>query len=97
MCCGIAILGILGPRALILFWWLTDPTRWSVTFSGEAILPALGFLFLPWTTIMYVLFWAVGGLTPLGWVFVGLGLLADLGTYGGGALGNKDQVQTYYK
>ncbi len=54
MCCGIAILGILGPRALIFFWWLMDPARWSVTFGGEALLPALGFLFLPWTTIMYV-------------------------------------------
>jgi hypothetical protein len=30
-------------------------------------------------------------------VFVLLGLLADLGTYGGGALGNKDQVQSYTK
>ena len=94
MCCGIAILGILGPRALIFFWWLMDPARWSVTFGGEAFLPALGFLFLPWTTIMYVAFWAIGGLTPIGWMFVVLGLLIDLGTYGGGAMGNKDQIQT---
>lgn len=91
MCCGLAILGILGPRALILFWWLMDPTRWSLTFGGGLLLPLLGFLVLPWTTIMYVLFWAVGGLTPLGWLFVGLGLLIDLGTYGGGAM-NRDQV-----
>ena len=94
MCCGIAILGILGPRALIFFWWLMDPARWSVTFGGEVLLPALGFLFLPWTTIMYVVVWSVGGLTPLGWIAVLLGLLVDLGTYGGGAVGNKDQIPT---
>ena len=96
MCCGIAILGILGPRALILFWWLTDPARWAATFDST-LMPALGFLFLPWTTIMYTLFWTTTGLSGLGWVFVGLGLLGDLATYGGGARGNKDKVQSYYK
>ena len=56
MCCGIALLGIIGPRAAILFWWLTDPARWAVTFGNSALIPILGFLFLPWTTIMYVAF-----------------------------------------
>ena len=97
MCCAIAVLGILGPRALIVFWWLVDPTRWALTFNNQVLLPALGFVFLPWTTIMYVLFWSTGGLSLLGWVFVALGLLADLGTYGGGAFGNRDRVQSYYR
>jgi hypothetical protein len=97
MCCAIALLGVLGPRALIVFWWLVDPARWSATFNDQVLLPALGFLFLPWTTVMYVLFWAVGGLPPIGWLFVGLGVVLDLGTYGGGAFGNKDTVQSYYR
>ena len=97
MCCAIAFLGLLGPRALILFWWLVDPTRWSVTFGGSFLLPALGFVFLPWTTIMYVLFWAAGGLSLLGWVFVGLAFVLDIGTYGGGFFGNRDRVSSYYK
>jgi hypothetical protein len=97
MCCAIAFLGILGPRALIVFWWLVDPTRWSVTFNNQVLLPALGFVFLPWTTIMYVLFWSPSGLPLLGWLFVILGVVADLGTYGGGAFGNRDRVQSYYR
>ena len=97
MCCGIAILGIIGPRALVLYWWLVDPARWSLTFSGGALVPALGFLFLPWTTLMYVLLWSTSGLTLLGWLLVGLALVGDLGTYGGGAFGNKDKAQSYYK
>lgn len=97
MCCGIALLGIIGPRAAILFWWLTDPARWTVTFSNNMLLPALGFLFLPWTTVMYVFVWSTGGLSALGLVLVGLGFLGDLGTYGGGAFGNKDKAQSYYK
>jgi hypothetical protein len=97
MCCAIAVLGVLGPRALIVFWWLVDPARWAVTFNDQVLLPALGFVFWPWTTIMYVLFWSVGGLEPLGWLFVVLGLVADIGTYGGGAFGNRDRVQSYYR
>jgi hypothetical protein len=61
------------------------------------LLPALGFLFLPWTTLMYVLLWSTGGLSLVGWVIVGLGFLADLGTYGGGAFGNKEKVSSYYR
>ncbi len=96
MCCAIGILGILGPRIFIVFWWLTDPARWNLVFGG-ALVPALGFLFLPWTTIMYVLFWTTGGLDLVGWLFVAAAVVADIGTYGGGALGNKDKVQSYYR
>ena len=97
MCCAIAVLGVVGPRALIAIWWLLDPARWNLTFSNGLLLPALGFVFLPWTTIMYVLFWTAGGLGGFGWVLVIVGLLADLGTYGGGVFGNRDKVQSYYK
>ena len=91
MCCAIAVLGILGPRFFIIYWWLTDPARWNIVFGGP-LAPILGFLFLPWTTIMYVIVWAAGGLSLAGWLLVGLGLVVDLGTYGGGAYGNKDRV-----
>ena len=94
MCCAITVLALLGPRALIIFWWLVDPARWNVTF-GSALIPILGFLFLPWTTIMYVLFWSVGGLDFVGWLFVALALVLDIGTYTGGAYGNRDQVSNY--
>ena len=90
MCCAIAVLGILGPRALMLFWWLADPVRWNVVFGG-ALAPILGFLFLPWTTLMYVLVWSAGGLSLAGWLLVGLGVVIDIGGYG-----NRDRVQSYY-
>jgi hypothetical protein len=96
MCCALGILAILGPRALVIFWWLVDPVRWNLVFGG-AIVPILGFLFLPWTTLMYVLIWSVGGLDPIGWLLVGMAVLVDLASYGGGAIGNKDQIQSYYR
>ena len=33
MCCVIASLFALGPRAAILFWWLLEPVRWGATFD----------------------------------------------------------------
>jgi hypothetical protein len=97
VCCAIAVLGLLGPRALIIFWWLVDPARWSLVFGGGLLVPALGFVFVPWATITYVLFWSVGGLGVVGWLFVAAAFVLDIGTYGGGAFGNRDRVSSYYK
>jgi hypothetical protein len=95
--CIVALFGLILPRIVIAVWWLTDPTKWSAVFGTSPLLPALGFLLLPWTTLFYVFFWATGGLSLIGWIFVLLGLLADLGTYGGGFFGNKEKVESYYR
>jgi hypothetical protein len=51
-------------------------------FNG-ALVPVLGFVFLPLTTLFYVLAYnPVGGVTGVGWLFVAIGLLGDLGAYG---------------
>ena len=97
MGCLIAIFGLILPRAILAIWWVTGPDRFTTVFGSSPLIPALGFLFLPWTTVFYTWFWATGGLEPIGWIFVGLGLLADLGTYGGGLLGNRERVSSYYK
>ena len=95
MNCMIALLGLIVPRVLIAVCWLADPARWNQTFSGGVVLPALGFLFLPWTTIMYVLFWSTTGLDVIGWLFVFIAFVGDIGTYGGGFLGNRERVSNY--
>ena len=82
MCCVFAILLTLGPRFGIFFWWLYDPTRWNVVFGGGFVVPFLGFLLLPWTTLMYILVAApVGGITFWGWLRLALGLLTDIGSH----------------
>ena len=47
------------------------------------IWPLLGLLFLPWTTLAYVLAWGpVYGVSGFwGWLLVAIGLAADLATY----------------
>ena len=68
MCCVVAALFTLGPRAAILFWWLVQPVRWEQTFD-TFLWPFVGFLILPWTTLMYVLYTrrVSTALTTSGW------------------------------
>ena len=45
--------------------------------------PMIGFFLLPWTTLVWTYAYApVRGVTGIGWVAVGIALLADLGVIG---------------
>ena len=92
MCCLFTILAILGPRALIFVWWLLEPLRWSAAFE-TFIFPFLGFLFLPWTTLMYVVV-APFGIDGFDWLWLGLAVLADIASYAGSAY-KRQQVPGY--
>jgi hypothetical protein len=92
MCCFFTVLVLLGPRAALLVWWLINEPRFSAAFSSF-ILPFLGFLFLPWTTLMYVIVWSpLTGVTGFDWVWMGLAFLFDLTSYSGGAYGNRGRI-----
>jgi hypothetical protein len=84
----------LGPRAGILIWWLINPVRWELAFNSF-IWPFLGFIFLPWTTLMYVIVAPVGGVTGFDWVWMGLAVLSDISMYAGGGFGNRKRVPGY--
>ncbi len=93
MCCLFTALVLLGPRFGILIWWLFDPARWSLAFDLW-VWPLLGALFVPWTTLMYVIVFP-GGVDGLDWLWLGLGLFADIASWSGGAWGNRRQVSSY--
>jgi CDP-diglyceride synthetase len=88
MGCLFAILAALSPRlALVLVWIFTNLV--DRAFEGF-LLPLLGLIFLPFTTLLYVLAYKpVVGVSGWGWFLVFLGVLFDLGSYGGGALGRR--------
>lgn len=87
MCCFLTTLVLIGPRAAVVIWWLAQPLRWQSAFTS-LVWPLLGFLFLPWVTLAWVLV-VPGGVAGLDWVWLGLALAADLGSYGGGAYGRR--------
>jgi hypothetical protein len=93
MCCVFTSLALLGPRFAILIWWLFDPGRWDRAFDTW-IWPVLGFFFVPWMTLMYVLV-RPGGLIGFDWVWLGLALACDILTFTGGGYGNRDRVPYY--
>jgi hypothetical protein len=70
----------LGPRIALAAWWIFGD-KVDAAF-GSAIWPLLGLLFLPWTTIFYVIAWSpVVGVDGAEWLFVALGVALDIGTY----------------
>ena len=56
---------------------LREPGRFAF---GSWLWPLLGLLFAPWTTLMYLLSWSVGGVSGGEWIIVGLGVALDLMT-----------------
>ena len=82
MCCFLTTLVLLGPRFAILVWWLINPLRFNAAFTNW-IVPLLMAIFLPWTMLMYMIVFPLG-IVGLDWLWLGLGLLADIAFYAGG-------------
>lgn len=93
MCCFFISLFALGPRIAFLVYWLWRPAVVQLTFKGW-ILPLLGLIFLPWTTLMYVLVYGANGIVGFDWVWLGLALVFDIASYSSGAYKRK-QVPGY--
>lgn len=92
MCCFFASLVFFGPRLAFLVYWLfpAGQLRINLVFN-TFIWPLLGLIFLPWTTLMYVLIFPIGGFD---WLWLGIALLLDIASYGGGAY-NRRRVPGY--
>jgi hypothetical protein len=90
MCCFLTVFLFLGPRFANVIWWIANPARWDLAFSS-VVWPILGIIFAPWTTLMYMIVF-VGGVNGLEWLWIGLGIVADVGMYVGGAAGNRDRI-----
>jgi hypothetical protein len=76
MGCLVVLLALIGPRLALLAVWLFT-SEVEMAFDGFAV-PVLGFVFFPWTTLVYALAYGADGVSPIGWAFVALGLLADV-------------------
>jgi hypothetical protein len=91
MGCCFGIVGMAAPRfALFLIWLFTG---WIGNAISSWVWSLVGFLFLPFTTLVYVLVDHWGdGVHGFGWFIVGLAFFADLAGYGGSGYYNKGRV-----
>jgi hypothetical protein len=80
MCCFVGTVAILGPRVAIAFVWIFGD-RVELAFDSWW-LPLLGLIFLPWTTLAYLIAWQPGGLDG-NWdaLLIVLGVAFDIITY----------------
>lgn len=85
MGCLIFLLAVLSARIALIFMWIF--TNLVDRAFDSFIVPLLGVIFLPWTTLAYVVLWSPrGGVEGWEWIVVGLGLVVDVGSYGRGAI-----------
>ena len=83
-------------RIMLLFAWIARPVMMDRAF-GTFILPCLGFLFLPFTTLMYVfLKQGVGTIQGLDWLWLFLAVILDLASVAGAGAANRDRIPAGY-
>jgi hypothetical protein len=92
--CFFFIMLFAGPRAAIVFWWLIQPNRWDNAFT-LVIWPILGFIFLPWTTLMFVAVAPFGNVDGADWAWLALAFLGDWFTSLGGGFFNRNRIPGY--
>lgn len=84
-------------RIMLLMFWFARPVVMDSMF-GSFLVPCIGFLFLPFTTLMYVLLQSssVGGLSGLDWLWIGLAVVMDLATLGSAGYANRNYIPAGY-
>ena len=97
MCgCFALALGAFFPRiTLVLLWIFTTPSWVLRAFDGQWLLPLIGVILLPYTTLTYVLlFQFMNGVEGFAWFFVALAFIIDIGAWAGGARSGAGYRQT---
>lgn len=85
MPCLLLLVVLLFPRVVLVLTWLLS-TYLQRAFHGDWVLPVLGFIFMPLTTLVYA--WEINsGMATEGinLVWLLIAVIIDLGGLGGGA------------
>ncbi len=64
------------PRLMLALAWIFSD-RWPLVWQGDWLVPLLGIIFLPYTTIMFMLVWSPAGISGWDWLWIILGLFLD--------------------
>jgi hypothetical protein len=93
MGCLFVIFAGFFPRLTDIFLWLARPTLFTLPFGGNWIWPALGILFLPFTTLFYVIMWSPGiGVTGWDWFWIVVAMFLDISSLVSNYQANRDRL-----
>ena len=96
MPCLFALFAGMFPRLGTLFIWIARPTMFSAAFGGSWFWPILGIIFLPFTTLMYVILWSpVIGLTTWDWFWVFMAVVIDVMHWSSTTYYNRNRIPGY--
>ena len=83
-------------RLALLIFWISRPVAWNATFDTW-IFPCLGFLFLPFTTLVYV--WLMQGvgasIQGIDWLWLGLAVFCDIANTASAGYANRNRMPGY--
>jgi hypothetical protein len=98
MCgCFVLLLGAFAPRLTLALMALFNDEI-TKAFDGSWLIPFIGWLVVPYSTLTYVLFhWWSGDVAGFDWVFVGFAFLLDVGSMIGGWTRRQDVRQVTYR
>jgi hypothetical protein len=92
MPCLFALMAGFFPRLAAIFLWLARPGLFSAAFGGAWLWPLLGVIFLPFTTLFYVILWSPTGLTGWDWFWLIMAFVIDIMHYTSTAYSNRNQI-----
>ena len=92
MHCLFALFAGLFPRLGTLFIWLARPVYFNAAMGGSWFWPILGIIFLPFTTLMYVLLWSPRGLMGWDWFWLILAVVLDASSYMSAGYAERDRI-----
>ena len=97
MPCCFAVFAGLFPRLGTILLWLARPLMFNSAFKGSWIWPVLGIIFLPFTTLMFVILtWGVGGIYGFwDWFWLILAIFIDLGHWSSTFFQNRNRIPGY--
>lgn len=74
--CLLAFTLAVAPRLVLILAWIFS-NRWDFVWNTW-FWPLLGILFLPYTTVMYMLVWSPSGIVGFDWLWILLGVVMDV-------------------
>jgi len=90
MGCLLVLLAAFAPRLVVLFAWIGRPAYFDSVFDTW-IWPLLGLIFLPFTTLMWLLLGAPPGVEGWDWLWIALAVMIDISHYAN-TYGQRDTV-----